>query len=34
MRVGLGIPPVGLPIDLCSDIVRRAEARLAADSAD
>src|SRR5262245_43495262 len=27
MRVGLGIPPVGLPIDLCSDIVRRAEER-------
>jgi probable F420-dependent oxidoreductase len=27
MRVGLGIPPVGLPIDLCTDIVRQAEER-------
>jgi probable F420-dependent oxidoreductase len=25
MRIGLGIPPVGLPIDLCTDIVRQAE---------
>jgi len=25
MRVGLGIPPVGLPIDLCTEIVHRAE---------
>ncbi len=27
MRLGLGIPPVGLPIDLCTDIVRQAEER-------
>ncbi len=27
MRIGLGIPPVGLPIDLCTDIVRQAEGR-------
>jgi probable F420-dependent oxidoreductase len=27
MRVGLGIPPLGLPIDLCTDIVRQAEER-------
>ncbi len=27
MRVGLGIPPIGLPIDLCTDIVRQAEER-------
>ncbi len=27
MRIGLGIPPVGLPIDLCTDIVRQAEER-------
>lgn len=25
MRVGLAIPPVGLPIDLCMDVVRQAE---------
>lgn len=27
MRVGLGIPPIGLPIDLCTDVVRQAEER-------
>ena len=27
MRVGLGIPPIGLPITLCTEIVRQAEAR-------
>src|SRR5262247_3397730 len=27
MRVGLGIPPVGLPIDLCIDVVQQAEER-------
>lgn len=27
MRIGLGIPPLGLPIDLCTDIVRQAEER-------
>lgn len=27
MRVGLGIPPVGLPIDLCVEVVRQAEER-------
>jgi probable F420-dependent oxidoreductase len=27
MRVGLGIPPIGLPIDLCTEIVHRAEER-------
>ena len=27
MRTGLGIPPLGLPMELCVDIVRRAEAR-------
>jgi len=27
MRIGLGIPPTGLPFDLCVDIVQQAEAR-------
>ena len=27
MRIGLGIPPSGLPIDLCVDVVRQAEER-------
>ena len=27
MRVGLGIPPIGLPIDLCMEVVRQAEER-------
>ena len=27
MRIGLGIPPIGLSIDLCTDLVRRAEER-------
>lgn len=27
MRVGLGIPPIGLPIDLCMQVVRQAEER-------
>jgi len=27
MRVGLGIPPIGLPIDLCTDVVHQAEER-------
>lgn len=27
MRIGLGIPPVGLPFDLCTDIVGQAEER-------
>jgi probable F420-dependent oxidoreductase len=27
MRIGLAIPPVGLPIDVCTDIVQRAEER-------
>jgi alkanesulfonate monooxygenase SsuD/methylene tetrahydromethanopterin reductase-like flavin-dependent oxidoreductase (luciferase family) len=27
MRIGLGIPLVGLPIDLCTDLVRQAEER-------
>src|SRR5215475_8465970 len=27
MRVGLGIPPVGVPIDLCIDVVQQAEER-------
>ena len=27
MRVGLGIPPIGLPMDLCFELVQQAEAR-------
>jgi probable F420-dependent oxidoreductase len=27
MRIGLAIPPVGLPIDVCTDVVQRAEER-------
>jgi len=27
VRIGLGIPPIGLPIDLCTEVVRQAEAR-------
>lgn len=27
MRVGLGIPPIGLPINLCMDVVHKAEER-------
>ncbi len=27
MRIGLGIPPTGLPFDLCVDVVQQAEAR-------
>lgn len=27
MRVGLGIPPIGLPIDVCTEVVRQAEER-------
>ncbi|MGE0824720.1 MAG: LLM class flavin-dependent oxidoreductase [Candidatus Binatia bacterium] len=27
MRIGLGIPPIGLPMDFCTDLVRQAEAR-------
>ena len=27
MRIGLAIPPVGLPIDLCTEVVQRAEER-------
>jgi probable F420-dependent oxidoreductase len=27
MRIGLGIPPIGLPIDFCTEVVQQAEAR-------
>ena len=27
MRVALGIPPIGLPMDFCTEVVRRAEER-------